>query len=488
MRTWSTAALFLAGWASTAPAATTPGASRERRPNLILLLVDDWGWTDAGCCGSDLYLTPNIDRLAAEGVRFTDAYAACTVCSPTRAAAMTGQYPARLRVTDWIPGHGRKKAKLRPPEWTQKLEHRHTTVAEALRGAGYRTLHAGKWHLTPRSRELEVVSEYYPQRHGFELNIAGNQWGAPGSYFWPFERKKGQGQGLDRRVANFPEGGEEGAYLTDFLTDAVLAQLDQWKDEEFFLYFPYYNVHTPIQAPAEDVARAKSRITAANRHRNPTYAGMVEAVDRSLGRIRDKLRELGIADDTIILMTGDNGGLDNRGNPTDNAPLRAGKGSAYEGGVRVPAFAHGPIVQQPGRVCDEPIHTIDLYPTLLRCAGVDTPAGHVVDGCPLQPLLSDPDADLGRDTLFWHYPHYHPGGATPYSAVRAGDWRLVHFFETDRVELYNLRTDLSESEDLSTKNLEKTGKLRAVLDAWLESVDAQPPRSNPGYVPPSDDN
>ena len=451
----------------------------ERPPNFVVFLVDDLGWTDLGCYGSDFYETPHIDRLAADGVRFTHGYAACTVCSPTRAALLTGQYPGRTRVTDFIPGHRREGAKLRPPDWTMRLEHRHTTLAEALGAAGYRTAHVGKWHLMPRL-DPEAMADYMPERHGFDRNIAGNEWGAPGSYFHPYERN-------GRRVYPLPEGGAEGEYLTDRLTDEALQILEDYRDGPFFLYFPYYTVHTPIQAKPEDLERFASRAGTEGRHRSAAYAAMLAALDRSVGRVRAKLDELGIAERTAVVLTGDNGGLDRKGpdgrmgSPTENAPLRAGKGSAYEGGVRTPTIYYWPGVTPVGAVSAEPVITVDIYPTVLEIAGIQGDAAHneLVDGISLAGLLRDPGAGLERDALFWHYPHYHNGGATPHSAIRAGDWRLVQFYEDERVELYNLAEDVGEERDLAGEMPDKAAELRTRLDAWRTEVAAQGPRPNP---------
>jgi arylsulfatase A len=451
--------------------------------NFVFLLVDDWGWRDAGCLGSDLYETPNIDKLAADGVRFTNTYAACTVCSPTRAAVLTGMYPGRTHVTDWIPGHQRKGSQLRGPAWTQRLEHKHITIAEALRESGYRTAHIGKWHLTPRSSDPAVVAPFYPERHGFEINVAGNQWGAPGSYHWPFRRR--QGKNLGARVANFPAGGKKGDYLTDTLTDQAEKVLDQFKDQPFLLYFPYYNVHTPIQGRKDLTKRYQQKLSDGKQrqHRNAAYAAMVTAVDESLGRIRSKLTELGIADRTVIVLTGDNGGLDRgKRGPTDNAPLRAGKGSAYEGGVRVPGVVLWPGGGNRGGICEEPIISVDFYPTILSLAGQDS-SDDAIDGESLVPLLKDPAGQLQRDAIFWHYPHYHPGGAKPYGAIRSGDWRLVEFFEDMRIELYNLAKDPAEASDLAKQNPAKANALRKQLHTWRTSVQAQLPSANPDYKP-----
>jgi len=456
----------------------SPAVQNRSRPNFVVFLVDDLGWTDLDVQGSDLYQTPNIDRLAAEGVRFTNAYAACTVCSPTRAALMTGMYPARTHVTDWIRGHIRPYAKLRVPDWTMKLEHRYTTIAEALKAAGYRTAHVGKWHLMPTGEPDQ--DDYLPTRHGFDVNIGGNQWGSPPTYFHPYRRR-------GRTIGPLPPGGKEGDYLTDRLTDEALKILDEWRDEPFFLYFAYYAVHTPIMANDEETARFRPLVKEGMRHRNPVYAAMVAAVDRSVGRVRAKLAELGAADRTVIIFTSDNGGLDRHGtgDPTENAPLREGKGTAYEGGVRVPAIVYWPGVTPAGATSDEPVITMDYYPTILEIAGVEGDPEHNahVDGLSLVPLLKNPQARLNRDALYWHYPHYHAQGATPYSAIRAGDWRLVEFFEDGHAELYNLADDLGETHDLAAEMPEKVKELRARLEAWRNSVGAQLPTPNPDYDP-----
>ncbi|MCP3920381.1 MAG: sulfatase [bacterium] len=454
-------------------------AAQQRATNVVFLLVDDWGWRDAGCFGSDLYETPNIDRLAAGGMKFTSAYAACTVCSPTRAAAMTGMYPARTRVTDWIPGHGREDAPLAPPDWTQRLELHHTTIAEALRGAGYRTAHIGKWHLTPRSTDPAVVEPYYPEHHGFEINVAGNQWGAPGSYHWPYSRKnrktKQTAPGLGARLANFPTGGEEGDYLTDTLTDHALRVIGDFEDEPFFLYLPYYAVHTPIQGRRDLTQRYEELLKkdSERQHKNAGYAALVTAVDESVGRIMLALEQSGIADDTAIILTGDNGGLSR---VTDNAPLRAGKGSAYEGGVRVPCIVRAPGVTQPGTTSDEPVITVDFYPTILAWTGAKGSVVHnaAVDGVDLTPLMRDPDEQLQREAIYWHYPHYHPGGAEPYSAIRMRDWKLIEFQQDGRMELYDLSQDIAESTDIAAKNPERAKKLRDHLHGWRAGIRAQP--------------
>ena len=465
----------------------------ERRPNVIVFMIDDLGWTDAGCYGSDLYETPNIDRLAANGIRFTNAYAACTVCSPTRAAMMTGMYPARLNVTDWIDGmwehlspQRQSKHPLMPPEWTKKLEHRYTTLPESLKAAGYKTAHVGKWHLTPRSPEESVVEPFYPENQGFNVNIAGNQWGAPGSYYWPYRRARQQSD-IEARVANFPNSERtKGKYLTDMLTDEAVSIIQRWQDESFFLYFAHYAVHTPIQGRKDLTEKYAAKINPKHKHRNAEYAAMVESVDHSVGRVLGTLKQLDILDNTVIVYTSDNGGLVRLKNgPTNNTPLRAGKGSPYEGGVRIPTIISWPDVVSKGSVSDEPIITCDFYPTILEITQAMGDANHNanVDGVSLVPILKQSAEPLGREAIYWHYPHYHSGGSTPYSAVRAGPWRLVEFYEDAHVELYNLADDIGEKNELSKKHQKKAKELTKMLHRWRERVKAQPPRANRNFKP-----
>ena len=452
-----TAAALLA-----AAARPLSAADADRPPNVVVFLIDDLGWTDLGCFGSDLYETPNIDRLAREGVKFTNAYAACTVCSPTRAALMTGKYPARLHVTDWIPGHKRDNPKLLIPKWTQYLPREEVTIATALKRAGYATAHVGKWHLGNKQQG-------WPDRHGFDLNVAGYEAGQPPSYFSPY------------KIPTLSDG-PPGEYLTDRLADEAVRFVEANKDRPFFLYFPHYAVHTPLQAKKELTEHYREKARPGLRHTNATYAAMIASVDEAVGRVFGKLADLGLADRTLIVFTSDNGGLLRS---TSNVPLRAGKGSSYEGGVRVPAIVKWPGVTRPGGVCDEPIITPDLYPTLLEVAGTKGDAAHnaAVDGVSLVPLLRDPAARLPREAIYWHYPHYHPGGATPYGAVRARDWKLIEFYEDRHVELYNLKDDVGEQHDLAEAQPQRTAALREQLHRWREAVGAQMPTPNPDYKP-----
>jgi arylsulfatase A len=457
---------------------TPPASEPAERPNFLILFVDDMGWSDLAVTGSDLYETPSIDKLAADGMQFNTTYSACTVCSPSRAAMMTGMYPGRTNVTDWIRGHQRPWAKLAVPDWTMQLDHEHTSIAEALKASGYKTAHVGKWHLMPTGEANQ--NDYMPTRHGFDINIGGNEYGAPPTYFHPYVRG-------ERTLGPMPEGGTDGDYLTDRLTDEALGILDEWQDGPFLMYFAYYNVHTPIQAKQSDIDYYTQKVTPDGRHKNPTYAGMVTSVDRSVGRLRAKLAELGLAENTVIIFTADNGGLDRNGSgdPTENSPIREGKGSAYEGGVRVPGVVYAPGLTTAGAKSDEPIITVDFYPTILSMAGVEGNPEHNadVDGLDLTGVLEDPAAALDRDALYWHYPHYHSQGATPHSAIRDGDFRLVEFYEDGHIELYNLAEDVGETTDLVGQMPEKAKQLQEKLHAWREKVGAQAPNENPDFDP-----
>lgn len=442
-------------------------AQASRPPNVIIFLIDDLGWTDLACYGSTFYHTPHIDRLAASGLRLTSGYSACTVCSPTRAALLTGQYPARLHLTDWIAGHQRPYAKLRVPPWRRYLPQETTTLAELLAARGYVTCHMGKWHLGDEP--------YWPTTHGFQFNIGGNHRGQPPSYFFPYERPGIPLPGLSR--------GTPGEYLTDRLTDEALAFLEKQKDRPFFLYFAHYAVHTPLQAKADKIAKYQAKARPDQPQRNATYAAMIESMDESVGRVMAQLDALKLRDRTIVIFTSDNGGLE-LNDVTDNAPLRAGKGSAYEGGVRVPWIIAYPPLAAPGSVSDTPVMTIDLLPTLAElCGSGEGPPP--CDGVSLVPLLRRPEHVFDRP-LLWHYPHYHPGGATPYGAVRLGDWRLVEFYEDGRLELYNLREDIGESRDLAATHPEKRDELHRLLAQWRTAVGAQMPTPNPDYDPARD--
>lgn len=451
----------------------TLSLAAEQAPNIVLLLADDLGWTGVGCYGSDLHETPHIDRLAAQGMRFAGAYAACTVCSPTRASIMTGQYPARLHLTDFIAGQHRPYEKLTIPAWTKYLGTEAVTVAEALKQAGYATAHVGKWHLeAKRTVPGYQPSAFLPTAQGFDVSIAKPK-GSKG-FFLPADFVRTNGQ--------------RGGYVTDYLTDKAVAWISRARPGPFFLYLAYHTPHTPIQGKQEFVAyyarKLKSLPNA--RHRNPAYAAMIHSLDESVGRIMTQLEKSGLSKNTLVVFTSDNGGLTQRygriDGIADNHPLRRGKGSAYEGGVRVPMIAHWPGVVPAGRTSTEPVMTIDFFPTFLDLARA--PVGSLAfDGISLAGLLRGNQRTLARDALYWHYPHYHAGGDAPYSAIRCGPWRLIDFHDDTPPALYNLDRDIGEQQNLAQTESEKCQELQAKLTAWRKRVGAQMPTKNDRYDP-----
>ena len=454
-RCWRVLLCFLISLSSLPPGNAAP----QSQPNIIVILADDLGWTDLSCYGSDLYETPHIDRLARDGMKFTQAYSACTVCSPTRAAILTGKYPARLHVTDWIPGLPPENPKLLVPPWTKYLPLEEITIARALRSAGYFTASIGKWHLGGE--------DYYPEKHGFDINVAGSSAAATPSYFAPY------------KIATLPDG-PQGEYLTDRLGEEAVRFIEQHKDKPFFLYVPLFAVHTPIQGKEALIQKYRAKRGPGLKQTNAIYAAMIESMDDAVGRIRRRLDELKLSDQTVVVFASDNGG---RVPTTSNHPLRVGKGSCYEGGTRVPLIVHWPGVTKPGSVCETPVISMDLYPTLLEIAGQKEAARMSVDGTNLIPLLRQ-DGGLQREALFWHYPHYQHyqlGGTTPYGAIRAGDFKLIEFFDDMRVELYNLREDIGEQRNLAAEMPAKADELRVRLHAWRMEVGAQMPSRNPDY-------
>jgi arylsulfatase A-like enzyme len=452
--------------------AAMPVHAQDRPPNVVLILVDDMGWMDLGCQGSDFHETPNIDRLARQGVRFTNAYAAAAVCSPTRAAIMTGKYPARLRITDWIPGVKYPHAEVLGPLFHQEVAHAEVTLAEALRASGYATLHVGKWHLGSEP--------FYPKAQGFDVNVAGHSKGAPATYFHPYQATK-PGR-ADWSVRNMPPGGKDGDYLTDRLTDEAIALIRARRDEPFFLHLSYYAVHTPIEGKPDLVERYRAKKSPLREQHHAVYAAMVHALDENVGRVMAALHNFGLDDDTIVIFTSDNGGV---ANITSNAPLRAGKGFLYEGGIRVPMIVRWPGTVAPRTTCDTPVSSIDLYPTILAMTGVPGDPIHdeEVDGVSLVPLLANPAHDLGREALYWHYPHYHTPKRPPTGAVRTGRWKLLETYADGRVELYDVEADPGERNDLAGEDPARAAVLRAKLHAWLDAVDAQRVRPNPDHDP-----
>lgn len=500
--------------------------TEQRPPNVVLFLVDDLGWRDVGCYGSAFYETPNIDALAAEGIRFTNAYAACHVCSPTRASILTGKYPARLQLTDWLPG--RKDfpfQQLKNPEIKQHLPFEETTLAEALKDHGYQTAIFGKWHLG------EDPSG--PLAHGFDVHVPqGWNKGWPLSYYAPFRLN-----GYD---------GEDGEYLTDRLTEDALKYIEANREQPFFLYLPHYAVHDPIEGRKDLVEKYNNKLNAQpvgtgdpyilegnpdgkdsllmqertsllqskaydgfsglpratvkikQRQDNTHFAAMVESMDESLGRVMEKLKELDLEDNTIVIFYSDNGGMSaaNFGNPdrkiapskldkafsTSNLPLRGAKGWLYEGGIRVPLIVKWSELKDRGAVSDMQVTSTDLFPTILEMLGLPRQAEQHADGISIVPALKG--EKTSQRPLYWHFPHYsNHGMQSPGGAVRYGDYKLIEYFENNTVQLFNLANDLEEAHDLSEKEPEKTAELRQMLHNWRNAISAQMMPANPAYDP-----
>jgi arylsulfatase A-like enzyme len=445
------------------------GAARAaERTNVVVILMDDLGARDLGCYGSTYYRTPHLDRLAAAGMKFTDAYAACPVCSPSRAALLTGKYPARLNLTDWLPGRpDRPDQKLLRPVINQLLPKEEATLANRLHAAGYATGHVGKWHLGGKGFE--------PDRRGFDLNVAGDEAGSPRSYFAPYKNREG-------RFMPGLEKAPEGEYLTDRLTAEAEKFIEANRDRPFFLYLAHYAVHIPLRAKADVIARYKGGGPAGTQN-NPVYAAMIESMDDSVGRIVAKLDELNLSGRTAVLFTSDNGGLSVLEGPntpsTINSPFREGKGFLYEGGTRVPLLVRWPGVTRPGTVSGTPVSGIDFLPTILDLCGLENESK--VDGVSLRPVLGG-QGDLPPRPLYWHYPHYSNQGGRPGSSIRDGDFKLIEFFEDGRRELYDVRKDAGETRNLALEQPERAKELAGKLEAWRREVGARMMKPNPAYV------
>lgn len=441
--------------------AQTPAKSK---PNFIFILIDDMGWRDLGCYGSTFHQTPHVDKLAAQGMRFTDAYAACPVCSPTRAGILTGKYPARLHLTDWLPGRtDRPSQKLLRPHFRQFLPLEEVTLARALKPLGYVSASIGKWHLGNEP--------YYPPQHGFDVNAGGTQAGSP-RYF-----------GFKSPTLTARNDEE---YLTDRLAEEAVTFIEKNKDKPFFLYLPHYAVHIPLQAKKEIVAKYQAAVKPGDAQNNPIYAAMIESMDDSVGRILKKLDDLKIADRTVIFFTSDNGGLSVKEGPntpaTSNAPLQKGKGYLYEGGIREPLIVKWPGITNPGSTCTVPVSSVDFYPTILEMADRRPDPRQTIDGESLVPLLNR-SGDLKRGAIYWHYPHYSNQGGKPGGAIREGDHKLIEFYEDGKLELFNLKDDIGEQTNLARQMPEKVEQMHAKLKEWRKAVGAQMPIPNPDYKP-----
>ncbi|MFB3829912.1 MAG: sulfatase [Bryobacteraceae bacterium] len=441
--------------------AAAPAQAAASRPNFVFILGDDLGWADTGCYGSRLHETPNIDHLAASGMRFTGAYSACPVCSPTRAAIMTGKYPARIGLTDYLPGLQPTDRPLLSVQDLDGLPLSEVTIAQALKEAGYHTFMRGKWHL----------GEAPPQKFGFDDAAIVN--------------------GARRAAANRDQNITEESVR--FLRAAP-------KDRPFLLYLAFTYPHTPIVPVEPHAARFRKKLEGislpatrlAKERRgntrlyqdNPDYASVLYAMDENVGRVLAELEAQKLADRTVVVFTSDNGGLCTHGNPeggpTSNAPLRSGKGWCYEGGIRVPLIVRAPGVTRPGSTSDAPVISTDFYPTMLQLAGLPRRPAQHRDGLSFVPLLQG-KSSLGREALYWHYPHHHGSTWAPGAALRAGEWKLIEFYEEGNAELYNLREDLGERRNLAREAPDRTRRLREQLREWQRSVGAKMPQRNPAF-------
>lgn len=467
-------------------------AKQLKQPNILFVLVDDLGWKDLSCYGSTFYETPNIDSLAETGMKFTSGYASCPVCSPTRASLMSGKYPARLGLTAHIgdaqPQHWNRDTPLLPARYVDRLPLAETTMAEALHDAGYATFFAGKWHLGSQDK-------FWPEYQGFDINVGGWAQGGPfggKQYFSPYGNPR------------LPDG-PLGEHLPDRLANETVNFIESHRHKPFLAYLSFYSVHVPLVA-REDLRQKYERkrnpfgeteqpIWNSNRgtrvrmvQEHAVYAAMVEAMDQAVGKVLKKLDDLQLTDNTIVVFTSDNGGLStgdrgisrDQGWPTSNAPLRAGKGWLYEGGIRVPVIVRAPGVTKPGHESNEVVISTDFMPTILDLADLPPIPDQHQDGISLVPALSGEKLD--RDTVYWHYPHYGNQGGRPGSVLRQGPWKLIDWHGDTELELYNLREDVGEQENLANVHTQRRAELYEKLSHWRDSIGAIQPEPNAKYV------
>lgn len=471
----------------------------KQKPNILFILADDLGYADLGCYGSTFYETPNLDDLAGDGIQFTNGYANCPVCSPSRASVQTGKYPNVTGITDWIPGRAVNRGATPKDRWLSvitgtELGHKEKTVAEVLKENGYATFFAGKWH-------LGETEEFWPEHQGYDVNMGGYRRGSPNrrpqdgcnGYFVPY---------CNPRL----EDGPEGEYLPERLAAETTNFIDSIGKDPFFVCLSFYLVHTPLQAKEETIEKYQAKrtklgldtvkdydttaswiqyATASNSFKerevqsHPTYAAMVESLDENIGKIIDVLKQKGLYENTIVVFTSDNGGLSTaEGSPTINQPLRAGKGWLYEGGIRVPYIIKYPGNEKPGTKNDLPVAGMDIMPTLLSLSGIENTIPDM-DGIDLSPSIKGEETE--ERPLFWHYPHYSNQGGNPGSIIRLGDYKLIDDFETGKKELYNLKDDIAEQHDLSEELPEIREKLYSMLENWRDRIDAKMLTPNPDW-------
>ncbi|QDT38291.1 sulfatase [Stratiformator vulcanicus] len=454
-------------------------AEETKAKNVVFFLVDDLGWTDLGCYGSTFYETPNIDRLAATGMKFTNAYAACPVCSPTRASILTGKYPQRVGITTFInpagnnqPENWKRDTKMLPAPYADRLPHAEITLAEALREEGYATFFAGKWHLGAEG--------FFPEDQGFDVNKGGVESGGPyrgKKYFSPYGNPR-------------LEDGPPGEHLPARLAEETATFIAENSERPFLAYLSFYSVHTPLMGRADLVAKYKEKRKELNvdgelwgrvgsrRWRqvqeHAVYAAMVDAMDQAVGRVLDELERQGLADETLVILTSDNGGLStSEGHPTTNLPLKAGKGWMYEGGIREPLLVRWPGVTEGGSVSDAVVTSPDFYPTILDIVDLPARAEQHVDGVSFVPALEG--SSFERGPIYWHFPHYGNQGGSPAGAVRDGNWKLIEFYENDHVELYDLAKDVGETNDLAKTEPKRVSRMLSRLREFREKTNSKMP-------------
>jgi arylsulfatase A-like enzyme len=472
------------------PGLRLAAAEKSKPLNFVFILVDDLGYMDVGCNNPDtFYETPHINKLAKSGMRFTNGYAANPVCSPTRYSIMTGKYPTRVDATNFF--SGKRAGRFLPAPLNDKMPLSEVTIAEALKAQGYSTFFAGKWHLGP-------TEEFWPEKQGFDINQGGWARGGPYGgkrYFSPYGNP---------RLTDGPDG----EHLPDRLATETAKFIDANRTQPFFAYLAFYSVHTPLMGPnalvtkykekakrlglegkvefaeEEQVFPVKEKRKVRILQKHAVYAAMVESMDRAVGKVLQQLEASGVADNTVVMLTADNGGLStSEGSPTSNLPLRGGKGWLYEGGIREVFLIRWPGGTRPGSTCDEPVITTDFYPTILDLAGLPMKPEQHQDGVSLKPLLKGEES-LNRDALYWHYPHYSNQGGIPGAAIRKGGWKLIERFEDGRVQLYNLQDDLGEKQDLAAVEPERVQQMRQQLHQWYKETDAKFLQAKPGGPEP----
>lgn len=468
--------LFLANFA--------PGETDNNvaKPNIIFFFADDLGWTDLGCFGSSFYETPHLDRMAKEGARLTQAYASCPVCSPTRASILTGLWPQRTGITDYIgalqPTKWKRNTKLLPAPYRDRLEHSFVSMAEVVKANGYQTFFAGKWHLGPQG--------FWPEDQGFDVNRGGIDRGGPyggNKYFSPYENP---------RLTDGPPG----EHLPDRLAQEACSFMEQHRSSPFLIYFPFYSVHTPLmarpdlQAKYEEKAKrlgtevewgVEGQRKVRHTQNHAVYAGMVEAMDQAVGRVLSQLEHLGLKENTLVVFTSDNGGLStSEGHPTSNLPLRGGKGWLYEGGIRVPTLMRWPNHIPPNTVCTVPVASPDWLPTIAAACTIESPTDIVWDGINLLPTVCE-QSRLPDRNLYWHYPHYGNQGGRPGGAIRSGPWKLIEWYDDGSHELFDIEKDIGERNDLGRENARRVQDMAKELDGWRQRVGAIMPTINEQY-------